>query len=251
MADPLDKQLVEAVLTRPRRAKADVEEARLATRNLRAAKVVLPKVKGAFSLVFMDEHTLYAARDPQGIRPLVLGRLERGWVVASETAALDIVGASFIREIEPGELVAVDEHGLRSQRFAPATPKGESSKTTQPAGGAPSAAAAARKMSGAGLGRATRGSSPHTTAWNSDSHVRWGAAFSAYRAASVLVAIAIGTPRAASARVKDSAPGIGCAVAISTRRSTSRSATRASGESGKASVSTIRRAASPVPRPMH
>ena len=61
------------------------------------ARQVLPKVKGAFSLVFMDEHTLYAARDPQGIRPLVLGRLERGWVVASETAALDIVGASFIR----------------------------------------------------------------------------------------------------------------------------------------------------------
>src|SRR4051812_42492999 len=53
---------------------------------------ILPKVKGAFSLVFMDEQTLYAARDPQGIRPLVLGRLERGWVVASETAALDIVG---------------------------------------------------------------------------------------------------------------------------------------------------------------
>ena len=51
-------------------------------------------VQGAFSLVFMDEHTLYAARDPQGIRPLVLGRLERGWVVATETAALDIVGAT-------------------------------------------------------------------------------------------------------------------------------------------------------------
>ena len=48
----------------------------------------------------MDEHSLYAARDPQGIRPLVLGRLERGWVVASETAALDIVGASLIREVE-------------------------------------------------------------------------------------------------------------------------------------------------------
>jgi len=85
---------------------------------------VLPLLRGAFSLVFMDEHTLYAARDPHGVRPLVLGRLERGWVVASETAALDIVGASFIREIEPGELVAVDEHGLRSQRFAAATPKG-------------------------------------------------------------------------------------------------------------------------------
>ena len=58
------------------------------------ARQILPKVKGAFSLVFMDEHTLYAARDPQGIRPLVLGRLERGWVVASETAALDICGAA-------------------------------------------------------------------------------------------------------------------------------------------------------------
>jgi amidophosphoribosyltransferase len=89
-----------------------------------SAMQVLPKVKGAFSLVFMDETTLYAARDPQGIRPLVLGRLERGWVVASETAALDIVGASVIREIEPGELVAIDEHGLRSERFAEAKPKG-------------------------------------------------------------------------------------------------------------------------------
>ena len=89
-----------------------------------AALEVLPLLRGAFSLVFMDEHTLYAARDPHGVRPLVLGRLERGWVVASETAALDIVGASFIREVEPGELIAIDEHGMRSQHFAPATPKG-------------------------------------------------------------------------------------------------------------------------------
>ena len=74
-----------------------------------AALEVLPTLRGAFSLVFMDEHTLYAARDPHGVRPLVLGRLERGWVVASETAALDIVGASFVREIEPGELIAIDE----------------------------------------------------------------------------------------------------------------------------------------------
>jgi amidophosphoribosyltransferase len=79
---------------------------------------VLPRLRGAFCLVFMDETTLYAARDPQGVRPLVLGRLERGWVVASETAALDIVGASFVREVEPGELVAIDENGLRSRRFA-------------------------------------------------------------------------------------------------------------------------------------
>ncbi len=89
-----------------------------------AAMDVLPKLRGAFSLVFMDEHTLYAARDPQGVRPLVLGRLERGWVVTSETAALDIVGASFVREIEPGELLAVDEDGLRSQHFAHPNPKG-------------------------------------------------------------------------------------------------------------------------------
>ena len=79
---------------------------------------LLPKVKGAYCLTFMDEHTLYAARDPQGVRPLVLGRLERGWVVASESAALDIVGASFVREIEPGELIAIDENGLRTMRFA-------------------------------------------------------------------------------------------------------------------------------------
>ena len=89
-----------------------------------SAVEVLPLLRGAYSLVFMDETTLYAARDPQGVRPLVLGRLERGWAVASETAALDIVGASYIREIEPGELLAIDEHGLRSRRFAPAEPKG-------------------------------------------------------------------------------------------------------------------------------
>ncbi|GAC1324619.1 MAG: amidophosphoribosyltransferase [Mycobacteriales bacterium] len=89
-----------------------------------AAMQVLPTLRGAYSLTFMDENTLYAARDPHGVRPLVLGRLERGWVVASETAALDIVGASFVREVEPGELLAIDEHGLRSSRFAVAEPKG-------------------------------------------------------------------------------------------------------------------------------
>ncbi|WP_073480184.1 amidophosphoribosyltransferase [Streptoalloteichus hindustanus] len=89
-----------------------------------AAMELLPTLRGAFSLVFCDESTLYAARDPQGVRPLCLGRLERGWVVASETAALDIVGASFVREVEPGELIAIDEDGLRSSRFATPEPKG-------------------------------------------------------------------------------------------------------------------------------
>ncbi len=88
-----------------------------------AAMELLPTIKGAFCLTFVDEHTLYAARDPYGVRPLSLGRLDRGWVVASETAALDIVGASFVRDIEPGELLAIDADGVRSARFAPATPK--------------------------------------------------------------------------------------------------------------------------------
>lgn len=89
-----------------------------------AALDLLPTVRGAFCLTFMDEDTLYAARDPHGVRPLSLGRLDRGWVVASETAALDIVGASFVRDIEPGELLAIDADGVRSTRFAEPTPKG-------------------------------------------------------------------------------------------------------------------------------
>jgi amidophosphoribosyltransferase len=88
-----------------------------------AAMREFPNIKGAFSFVFMDEQTLYAARDPQGIRPLVLGKLEKGWIVASETAALDIVGAAFVREIEPGEIISIDEHGLRSQHFSKPEPK--------------------------------------------------------------------------------------------------------------------------------
>ena len=89
-----------------------------------AALEVLPRLTGAFCFAFLDAHGLYAARDRHGIRPLVLGRLERGWVVASETSALDIVGATFIREVEPGELIGVDAGGLRSVRFADADPKG-------------------------------------------------------------------------------------------------------------------------------
>jgi amidophosphoribosyltransferase len=85
---------------------------------------VLPQLRGAFCFVWMNENTLYAARDPQGIRPLVLGRLERGWVVASEDSALATIGASVVREVEPGELLAIDENGLRSHRFAEPDRKG-------------------------------------------------------------------------------------------------------------------------------
>ena len=89
-----------------------------------AAAEAFPALRGAYSLVFMDETTLYAARDPQGIHPLVLGKLERGWVVASENSALDIVGARFVREVEPGELLAIDGDGVRSRQFAKPDPKG-------------------------------------------------------------------------------------------------------------------------------
>ena len=90
----------------------------------RAMLEVLPSFEGAFSLAVMDQGHLIAVRDPRGFRPLCLGRLGRGWVVASETAALDIVGAEFGREIEPGEMVAIDASGVRSHHpFGPADPR--------------------------------------------------------------------------------------------------------------------------------
>ncbi|MDN5562504.1 amidophosphoribosyltransferase [Luteococcus japonicus] len=91
-----------------------------------AALEVLPQLRGAFCLTFMDEGVLYAARDPQGIRPLALGQLPEGAgiVVASETAALDIVGATFLRDVEPGELVTITADGtISSQQFAAPAPK--------------------------------------------------------------------------------------------------------------------------------
>ncbi|HEX9823368.1 MAG TPA: amidophosphoribosyltransferase [Actinomycetota bacterium] len=86
-----------------------------------AALRVLPQLRGAFSFVFLDERTVYGARDPSGIRPLAIGRLPGGgFCLASETAALDIVGAEYVREVEPGELVMIDDRGVRSERFAEA-----------------------------------------------------------------------------------------------------------------------------------
>jgi amidophosphoribosyltransferase len=83
----------------------------------------LPKLQGAFSLVVMDDRTVFGARDPHGLRPLVLGSLGAGgYALASETCALDTIGATFIREVEPGELVAIDAGGYRTHRYAQATP---------------------------------------------------------------------------------------------------------------------------------
>jgi amidophosphoribosyltransferase len=68
----------------------------------------------------MDERSIFAARDAHGLRPLSIGRLPNGFCVASETCALDIVGATFVRDVEPGELIRIDERGLESSRFGQA-----------------------------------------------------------------------------------------------------------------------------------
>jgi amidophosphoribosyltransferase len=85
-----------------------------------AALDILPTLRGAYCFALMDERSVYAARDPHGVRPLSIGRLANGFCVASETCALDIVGATFVRDVEPGELVRIDERGLHSDRFAEA-----------------------------------------------------------------------------------------------------------------------------------
>ena len=71
----------------------------------------------------MDDAHLIGVRDRHGFWPLVLGRIEGGWVLASETAALDIVGAHFVREVEPGEMIVIDASGVREHRFAEPDPK--------------------------------------------------------------------------------------------------------------------------------
>lgn len=76
----------------------------------------LRQIEGAYSLVGMSEHKLIGCRDPLGIRPLVLGDLDGAYILASETCALDIIGAQLIREIEPGEMVVITESGLESFR---------------------------------------------------------------------------------------------------------------------------------------
>jgi amidophosphoribosyltransferase len=90
-----------------------------------AFKLLAPKLRGAYSITAMDEKRMMAMRDPHGVRPLVIGRLPSGgWVFASETCALDIIGADFIREVEPGELVVVEEDGqLRSHTLAEPSPR--------------------------------------------------------------------------------------------------------------------------------
>ncbi|MDZ4094740.1 MAG: amidophosphoribosyltransferase [Paracoccaceae bacterium] len=84
-------------------------------------KDALRRVEGAFSIVAMTRTKLIGVRDALGVRPLVLGRIGDGWALSSETCGLDIIGADFVREIEPGEMVVIDAKGIQSTRpFAPA-----------------------------------------------------------------------------------------------------------------------------------
>ncbi|HEY2104822.1 MAG TPA: class II glutamine amidotransferase, partial [Candidatus Binataceae bacterium] len=76
----------------------------------------LSQIRGAYSLLFLTERQMIAARDPYGFRPLVIGKLKNATVVASETCALDLVRADYVREVEPGEMVIIDEAGMRSIR---------------------------------------------------------------------------------------------------------------------------------------
>jgi amidophosphoribosyltransferase len=82
----------------------------------------LNQVEGAYSLLLITRNEIYAVRDPRGFRPLNLGRLNGAWVVASETCAFDLIGAEYVREIEPGEMLRISRSGLESIRFAPEKP---------------------------------------------------------------------------------------------------------------------------------
>ena len=93
---------------------ARCKEPKLKTRILRA----LEETKGAYSFIFLSRSKMFVARDPQGFRPLSLGKIEDGYVVASETCAFDLIGAKFIRDVEPGELLIFSGNSFESIRFA-------------------------------------------------------------------------------------------------------------------------------------
>ncbi len=88
-----------------------------------AVKKVFPLITGAFSLVMMDKNNLVAVRDSYGMRPLALGKIGKNYIVASETCALVTIGASFVREVEPGEMIVINKNGLKSIKLAEPNPK--------------------------------------------------------------------------------------------------------------------------------
>jgi hypothetical protein len=138
---------------------------------------VLPVLEGAFSLVLLDHERLIGVRDPHGFRPLCLGKLDQGWVLASETPALDITGAHFVRELEPGELLVIDHDGPVAS--VPGRPSGStpscacSSSCTWPA---PTAACTARSCTAPGSAWASCWPSRPRRRRHGDGRARLGAA---------------------------------------------------------------------------
>jgi len=106
--DLMAELLVDELAAHPGLDQAEAMDAALAA--------VLPRLHGAFSLVIADHERVIGVRDPNGFRPLCLGRLDGGWVLASESPALDVIGAHMVRELDPGEVVVIDGSGWRSMR---------------------------------------------------------------------------------------------------------------------------------------
>ena len=102
-----DSEVISYVITRERLRTGSIEEAVSSAMNY---------LKGAYSLAVMSPRKLIAARDPFGFRPLCIGELEDGWAVASESCALDSIGAKFLRDVEPGEIVTISRDGIESDR---------------------------------------------------------------------------------------------------------------------------------------
>jgi amidophosphoribosyltransferase len=101
----------EVVLHRIARSRAETVEGAVAE--------VLRETEGAFSILFLTPDALIAVRDARGFRPLALGRLDDSWVVASETCAFDLIGATYVRDVEPGEMITITSEGLRSTHPLP------------------------------------------------------------------------------------------------------------------------------------
>ena len=102
-----DSEVIAYAITRERIGAGSIEE---------AVSRAMGKVKGAYSLAVMSPRKLIAVRDPIGFRPLCIGEIKGGWVIASESCALDAIGAKFLRDVEPGEIVTISEKGLESDR---------------------------------------------------------------------------------------------------------------------------------------
>ena len=101
----IDSEVIANVIAKNRLASSEIEDAICMTMN---------EIKGSYALVIMTSDKLIGVRDPHGIRPLCIGTIDGGYVIASETCAIDAVGAKFLRDVEPGEIVVIDNEGVRS-----------------------------------------------------------------------------------------------------------------------------------------